>query len=305
MQYAEPHIAHGMTKRTSRRNAKSRPEAFNNPTNPQSAQAAAMPNAAPATRNAGRPAGGNLRLPRQRRATPRPNAKSRPEAFNNPTNPQSAQAAAMPNAAPATRNAGRPAGGNLRFPRRRRATLRPNAKSRPEAFNNPTNPQSAQAAAMRKAAPVTRNAGRPAGGNLRFPRQRRATLRPNAKSRPEAFNNPTNPQSAQAAPMPNAAPKRSTIQRTAVKKRPLLIHNIPIRILKIPRASNPINARFLRPYLLPAIFRKFRQRLDNAQFQRSNHIRRIFIRKRRNQNVNVVRSDVERRYKPSFFGASL
>ncbi len=134
-----------------------------------------MPNAAPATRNAGRPAGGNLRFPRRRRATLRPNAKSRLEAFNNPTNPQSAQAAPMRNAAPAPHNGRRPAGGNLRFPRRRRATPRPYAKSRPEAFNNPTNPQSAQAAPMRKAAPATRNAGRPAGGNLRFQRRRRAT----------------------------------------------------------------------------------------------------------------------------------
>ncbi len=97
---------------------------------------------------------------------------------------------------------------------------RPNAKSRPEAFNNPTNPQSAQAAAMRNAAPATRNAGRPAGGNLRFPRRRRAPPRPNAKSRPEAFNKPTNPQSAQAAPMRKAAPKRSIIQRIRKAHKP-------------------------------------------------------------------------------------
>ena len=114
-----------------------------------------------------------------------------------------------------------------------------------------------------------------------------------------------------AAHAPFRAPSRTNV-RFAITcvvqsvnekpKAPLLIHNITVRVLKIPRASNPIDARSFRPNSSFAKFRKNYQRANGVRFNSADNFRRIFLGKYGKQYMNVVRPDIERGNDPiSFF----
>ena len=85
-------------------------------------------------------------------------------------------------------------------------------------------------------------------------------------------------------------------------QKPLLIHNITVRILKIPRASNPIDTRSFRPNSPLPKFGIYLQRGHDGRFYNANGVRNVFLLKYGQQYVNVVRPDIERGNDPiSFF----
>ena len=84
---------------------------------------------------------------------------------------------------------------------------------------------------------------------------------------------------------------------------PLLIHNITVRILKIPRASNPIDARSFRPNSPVPKFGIYLQRGHDGRFYNANGVRNVFLLKYGQQYMNVVRPDVERGNDPISLGA--